>query len=57
MSKLTAKDIKIGINFKQIEADEQGEVEPTIELSDLFTLIKIEPQRFQYIIKKKQSEN
>ena len=57
LSKLTAKDIKIGINFKQIEADEQGEVEPTIELSDLFTLIKIEPQRFQYIIKKKQSEN
>lgn len=57
LSKLTAKDIKIGINFKQIEADEQGEVEPTIELSDIFTLIKIEPHRFQYIIKKKQSEN
>lgn len=57
LSKLTAKDIKIGINFKQIEADEQGEVEPTIELSDLFSLIKVEPHRFQYIIKKKQSEN
>lgn len=57
LSKLTQKDIKIGINFKQIESDEQGEVEPTIELSDIFTLIKVEPQRFQYIIKKKQSEN
>jgi YbbR domain-containing protein len=57
LSKLTTKDIKVGINFKQIEADEQGEVEPTIELSDIFTLIKVEPQRFQYIIKKKQSEN
>jgi YbbR domain-containing protein len=57
LSKLTPKDIKIGINFKQIESDEQGEVEPTIELSDIFTLIKVEPQRFQYIIKKKQSEN
>jgi YbbR domain-containing protein len=57
LSKLTVKDIKVGINFKQIEADEQGEVEPTIELSDIFTLIKVEPQRFQYIIKKKQSEN
>ncbi|MEI7484014.1 MAG: YbbR-like domain-containing protein [Ignavibacteriota bacterium] len=57
LSKLTSKDIKIGINFKQIESDEQGEVEPTIELSDVFTLIKVEPQRFQYIIKKKQQEN
>lgn len=57
LSKITAKDIKIGINYKQIESDEQGEVEPTIELSDVFTLIKVEPQRFQYIIKKKQSEN
>jgi YbbR domain-containing protein len=57
LSKLTSKDIKIGINYKQIESDEQGEVEPTIELSDLFTLIKVEPQRFQYIIKKKQTEN
>ena len=56
LSKLTAKDIKIGINFRQIESDEQGEVEPTIELSDLFTLLKVEPQRFQYIIKKKQTE-
>jgi len=56
LSKLTVKDIKIGINFKQIESDEQGEVEPSIELSDIFTLIKVEPQRFQYIIKKKQSE-
>ncbi len=56
LSKLSTKDIKIGINFKQIESDEQGEVEPTIELSDLFTLLKVEPQRFQYIIKKRQSE-
>ena len=56
LSKLTAKDINIGINYKQIESDEQGEIEPSIELSDLFTLIKIEPQRFQYIIKKKQTD-
>jgi YbbR domain-containing protein len=56
LAKLTAKDINIGINFKQIESDEQGEVEPSIELSDIFTLIKVDPQRFQYIIKKKQSD-
>ena len=57
LSKLTAKDLNIGINYHQIEADEQGEVEPTIELSDIFTLIKVQPQRFKYIIKNKSSEN
>lgn len=57
LSKLTTKDLKIGINYKQIEADEQGEVEPTIELSDIFSLIKVQPQRFQYIIKNKSPEN
>ena len=57
LSKLTAKDLNIGINYNRIEADEQGEVEPTIELSDIFTLIKVQPQRFKYIIKNKSSEN
>ncbi|MFA7360582.1 MAG: CdaR family protein [Candidatus Kapaibacterium sp.] len=57
LSKLTAKDLNIGINYHQIESDEQGEVEPTIELSDIFTLIKVQPQRFKYIIKNKSSEN
>jgi len=57
LSKLTTKDLNIGINYKQIEFDEQGEVEPTIELSDIFTLIKVQPQRFKYIIKNKSSEN
>ncbi len=57
LSKLTVKDIKIGINYKQIEADDQGEVEPTIEISEIFSLIKVQPQRFQYIIKNKSAEN
>ncbi len=57
LSKLTAKDLNIGINYNQIESDEQGEVEPTIELSDIFTLIKVQPQRFKYIIKNKSTEN
>ena len=57
LSKLTTKDLNIGINYKQIEFDEQGEVEPTIELSDIFTLIKVQPQRFKYIIKNKSTEN
>lgn len=57
LSKLSVKDLNIGIYYNQIESDEKGEVEPTIELSDIFTLIKIQPQRFQYIIKNKSTEN
>jgi len=57
LSKLTVKDLNIGIYYNQIESDEKGEIEPTIEISDIFTLIKIQPQRFQYIIKNKSAEN
>jgi YbbR domain-containing protein len=53
LAKLNINDIKVGVDFKTIESDEQGFVEPYIELSDIFSLIKIEPQKFQYIIKKK----
>lgn len=53
LSKLNISDIKVGVDFNKIESDEQGFVEPYIELSDIYSLIKIEPQRFQYIIKKK----
>lgn len=57
LAKLTAKELNIGINYNQIESDEKGEVEPTIEISDTFTLIKVQPQRFQYIIKNKSEVN
>ena len=57
LSKLTSKDLNIGIKYNQIESDDKGEVEPTIEISDTFTLIKVQPQRFQYIIKNKSEGN
>lgn len=57
LSKLNLNDISVKIEFSQIEKDEQGLVEPVIELSNLFTLIKSEPQKFQYIIKKRIQEN
>jgi YbbR domain-containing protein len=57
LAKLNINDVKVGVDFKKIESDEQGFVEPYIELSDIFSLITIEPQKFQYIIKKKSKEN
>lgn len=57
LSKLNPADIKVGVNFKTIENDEQGYIEPSIELSDELSVIKSEPQRFQYIIKKKAADN
>mgnify|MGYP000859454577 FL=1 len=57
LSKLNPNEIKVSVNFKAIENDEQGYIEPTIELSNELSLIKSEPQRFQYIIKKKAAEN
>ena len=57
LARLTINDIKVGVDFKKIESDEQGFVEPYIELSDIFSLITIEPQKFQYIIKKKSKDN
>jgi len=57
LSKLNLNDISVKIEFSQIEKDEQGLVEPVIELANIFTLIKSEPQKFQYIIKKRIQEN
>lgn len=57
LAKLTGKDLSVGIYYNKIESDEEGEVEPTIEISDIFSLIKIQPERFKYIIKNKSSEN
>ncbi|TRZ51615.1 hypothetical protein D4R99_04150 [bacterium] len=55
LSKINASDFKVGIEYSQIDSDEQGFVVPSIELPNDFTIIKSEPQRFQYIIKKKEN--
>ncbi|MDD5363073.1 MAG: CdaR family protein [Ignavibacteria bacterium] len=57
LSKLNPGEIKVGVDFKTIENDEQGYITPTIELTDELSVIKSEPQKFQYIIKKKATEN
>lgn len=58
LAKVSIADFKVGIEYSQIDSDEQGFVVPGIELPGKnfseFTIIKSEPQRFQYIIKKKE---
>ncbi len=55
LAKINISDFKVGIEYSQIDSDEQGFVVPSIELPNEFTVIKSEPQRFQYIIKKKDN--
>jgi YbbR domain-containing protein len=53
LSKVTPSDIKITIDYDLIDKDTLGSVIPNIEIPDFLTLINSTPQKFQYIIKKK----
>ena len=53
ISRLTAQDINVFINFSTIEEDSLGYVEPEIKLPIDAYIIKIEPDKFQYILKRK----
>lgn len=57
LANIDPEEIFAGIEFKQIENDSLGYVSPKITLPEDATVIKYEPQKFQYIIKKKNSEN
>jgi YbbR domain-containing protein len=57
LAKINPDEIFAGIEFKQIENDSLGYVSPKITLPVEVTIIKYEPQKFQYIIKKKNTEN
>lgn len=57
LAKINPDEIFAGIEFKQIENDSLGFVSPKISLPADVTIIKYEPQKFQYIIKKKNSDN
>lgn len=57
LAKINTDEIFAGIEFKQIENDSLGYVSPKISLPADVTVIKYEPQKFQYIIKKKNIEN
>jgi YbbR domain-containing protein len=56
LANINPDEIFAGIEFKQIESDSLGFVSPKITLPTDVNVIKYEPQRFQYIIKKKNSE-
>ncbi len=57
LANINPDEIFAGIEFKQIENDSLGYVSPKITLPVDVTVIKYEPQRFQYIIKKKNIDN
>jgi len=56
LAKINPDEVFAGIEFKQIENDSLGYVSPIITLPVDVTIIKYEPQKFQYIIKKKNIE-
>ena len=57
LSKLFSSDIKALIDYSQIESDEQGYVVPKLELPENLNVIQLEPEEFQYIVKKKSADN
>lgn len=57
LSKLFSSDIKALIDYSQIVSDEQGYVVPRLELPENLNVIQLEPEEFQYIVKKKSADN
>ena len=53
LSKLTPEDFKIYVNYDLIEKDTLGSVTPVIDIPENLTIINFTPQKFQYIIKRK----
>lgn len=53
LTKVTPGDFKITIDYDLIEKDTLGSVTPDIEVPDYLTVINYSPQKFQYIIKRK----
>jgi len=53
LTKISPSDFNISIDFEMIEKDTLGSVIPNIEIPENLTVINITPQKFQYIIKRK----
>jgi YbbR domain-containing protein len=53
LTKTSPDDLKISIDYDMIEKDTLGSVTPSIEIPENLTLINFTPQKFQYIIKRK----
>lgn len=56
LSKISAESIVAYINYKEIEEDKLGYVVPEIKLPSEISLVKLEPEKLQYIIKRKTSQ-
>jgi YbbR domain-containing protein len=54
LGQITIADIEANIEYSKIENDTLGFIIPEIILPDNITLLKMEPQKLQYIIKSKQ---
>jgi|WetSurMetagenome_2_1015567.scaffolds.fasta_scaffold257190_1 YbbR domain-containing protein len=57
LAKLNPEDISVGIEYKQIENDSSGYIVPKISLPVEANVIKYQPDKFQYIVKKKNNSN
>lgn len=56
LAKINPDEIYAGIEYRQIDSDSLGFVSPKIVLPADVIVVKYEPQKFQYIIKKKNSD-
>ncbi len=54
LAQINSADIEVNVKFGSIESDTLGYVVPEFFIPDGATLLKIEPQKLQYIIKNKQ---
>lgn len=53
LSQISMSDIKVNVEFNLIESDTLGFIIPEVNIPEELNLLKIEPQKLQYIIKKK----
>jgi len=53
LSQITLQDIDVNVEFNEIESDTLGFIVPSVIVPSQTNLLKIEPQKLQYIIKKK----
>ncbi|MEO6696035.1 MAG: CdaR family protein [Ignavibacteria bacterium] len=53
LSQITLSDLNVNVEFAEIESDTLGYIIPEVDIPNATSLLKVEPQKLQYIIKKK----
>ncbi|MBK7446937.1 MAG: hypothetical protein IPJ45_13145 [Ignavibacteria bacterium] len=53
LSQISMSDINVNVEFNLIESDTLGFIIPEVNIPEELNLLKIEPQKLQYIIKNK----